>query len=72
MTTAALIGLGILTGINTITGLKHQNRINSIEEDMEEEQSTMESLESKVSNLESSCSPGGMSGKIFLGIQRNH
>ena len=57
------MGLGILAGINTIGGLKRQNRINSIEEDLEREQMTMESLESKVSNLETSCTPGGMSGK---------
>ena len=61
----ALVGIGMLAGINTITGLKRQNRINTIEEDLENEQSTMEALEAKVSTLERSCSPGGMSGKIF-------
>ena len=44
--------------------MKRQNRINRIEEDLENEQSSMESLESKVSSLETSCSPGGMSGKV--------
>ena len=63
MTTAALVGLGILAGINTIGGLKRQNQINSIEENLEREQTTMESLESKVSTLETSCTPGGISGK---------
>ena len=62
-TTGSLIGIGILAGINAITGLKRQNRINRIEEDLENEQSSMESLESKVSSLETSCSPGGMSGE---------
>ena len=64
MTTAAIVGIGLVAGINAITGLKRQNRINRIEEDLENEQSSMESLESKVSSLETSCSPGGMSGKV--------
>ena len=66
----AILGIGAFAGINTITNLKQNNRINSIREDMQNDQSTIESLESQVSALESSCSPGGMSGKKFDGFSR--